>query len=356
MKYIVYLTTNLVNNKIYVGVHGTENPNVFDGYLGNSINRNKPSCINHPKEPFHYAVKKYGFDSFRRNTLQVFDTEEEALDLEALIVNKEFIAREDTYNITLGGGLPPRADKKVYQYDLNGNFIQEWDSLTQAANKYQTSGNLIGISANHKRTAANFLWSFSKVDKLDVSEYSVYNPKIPVYLYDIDKKFIKSYESMSDCYRDLNITLSRVQRAVKLGNLVNNYYLSLQLSGTFIKPVIKPITGDIHQYSIDGKYIQSFTDEKQLKPEFNIYEVNRSIKLDKAYHGFIWVRGEKLDSVPSKENKIHKSRKIGQYTLDNELVKIWNTVRECRKEFPNVSKVLSGVAKHCHNYLFKYLE
>ena len=27
MKYIVYQTINTVNNKIYIGVHGTENPN-----------------------------------------------------------------------------------------------------------------------------------------------------------------------------------------------------------------------------------------------------------------------------------------------------------------------------------------
>ena len=37
MKYIVYLTKNKESkingiNRIYVGVHKTENPNVFDGY------------------------------------------------------------------------------------------------------------------------------------------------------------------------------------------------------------------------------------------------------------------------------------------------------------------------------------
>ena len=44
MKYIVYLTTNLKSqidgiNRIYVGVHGTENPNIFDGYIGCGIYR-----------------------------------------------------------------------------------------------------------------------------------------------------------------------------------------------------------------------------------------------------------------------------------------------------------------------------
>lgn len=32
-KYIVYQTTNKINNKIYIGVHGIENEK-FDGYLG----------------------------------------------------------------------------------------------------------------------------------------------------------------------------------------------------------------------------------------------------------------------------------------------------------------------------------
>ena len=33
MKYIVYQTINKINNKIYIEVHKTENPEVFDGYL-----------------------------------------------------------------------------------------------------------------------------------------------------------------------------------------------------------------------------------------------------------------------------------------------------------------------------------
>ena len=75
MKYIVYLTTNTVNNKIYIGVHGTEDPYIFDGYIGNSINifETNPE-LKHPKLPFHKAVKKYGYSAFRRITLKVFDT------------------------------------------------------------------------------------------------------------------------------------------------------------------------------------------------------------------------------------------------------------------------------------------
>lgn len=36
MKYIVYQTTCKINNKIYIGVHGTEIDG-FDGYIGNGV-------------------------------------------------------------------------------------------------------------------------------------------------------------------------------------------------------------------------------------------------------------------------------------------------------------------------------
>jgi group I intron endonuclease len=90
MKYIVYQTTNLVNGKIYVGVHHTENPNVFDGYLGSGKILLK-------------AVKKCGYDSFNRETLSVHDKPEDAYDEERKIVDKVFTERSDTYNLVNGG-------------------------------------------------------------------------------------------------------------------------------------------------------------------------------------------------------------------------------------------------------------
>lgn len=55
-------------------------------------------------------------------------------------------------------------------------------------------------------------------------------------------------------------------------------------------------------------------------------------------------------------NKIYVGGTTDSTIFDGTLVYIFNTVREARKEFPNVSKVLNRTAKHCHNYYFKYLE
>jgi hypothetical protein len=78
--------------------------------------------------------------------------------------------------------------------------------------------------------------------------------------------------------------------------------------------------------------------------------------MGEQYKGFLWLRGEKQNYVKPYKKPKCSARKIGQYTMDNKLVKVFNTVREARKEFPNVSKVLNGSANHCHNYKFKYLE
>lgn len=86
--YSVYKITNTVNDKIYIGVHKTENIN--DSYKGSgTIIRN--------------AHKKYGKENFIKEILAVFSTKEEAYNLEKELVNEEFITRGDTYNLKPGG-------------------------------------------------------------------------------------------------------------------------------------------------------------------------------------------------------------------------------------------------------------
>ena len=163
MKYIVYLTENIQNNKIYVGVHKTENPDIFDGYYGNGINIKDQSKLKHPKEPFHYALKKYGFKNFRRNTIKVFDTLEEALELEKQIVDQDFINRKDTYNITLGGGMPLIKQVIVYQFSLDGTLLNSYESIKSASKIINIDDFAIGYAIKNKTTSGGYLWATTKL-------------------------------------------------------------------------------------------------------------------------------------------------------------------------------------------------
>lgn len=136
MKHIVYITVNKINNKVYIGVHQTENPDIFDNYLGCGVYANSPKTYRKCNTPFAAAVHKYGPKNFRRYTLKIFDTRKEALQLEGILVDEKFIKKTSNYNCIVGGGAPPILAKKIYQYDLSGKLIKEWPSLKSAADFY----------------------------------------------------------------------------------------------------------------------------------------------------------------------------------------------------------------------------
>jgi len=86
--YTVYKTTNLINSKIYIGVHKTTNPN--DRYFGSGT-------------AIKQALKKYGKHNFKKDVLHIFETRQEMIDKEIEIVTKDFIRQKTNYNQSTGG-------------------------------------------------------------------------------------------------------------------------------------------------------------------------------------------------------------------------------------------------------------
>lgn len=86
--YYLYRITNLINGKIYVGVHKTDN--IDDGYMGSGL-------------LIRRAIEKYGIENFEKNIIQYFNSAEEMFEAESQIVNEEFVADDSTYNLKEGG-------------------------------------------------------------------------------------------------------------------------------------------------------------------------------------------------------------------------------------------------------------
>ena len=64
--------------------------NLDDGYMGSGLAIRK-------------AIEKYGLENFKKDILCECSSFDEMNQKEAEIVNSEFVAREDTYNLSVGG-------------------------------------------------------------------------------------------------------------------------------------------------------------------------------------------------------------------------------------------------------------
>ena len=84
MFYYLYEIKNLVNSKIYVGVHKTRNMN--DGYMGSG-------------KVIRSAIEKYGIENFQKVILETFGDTKAMYAREKEVVTEEFLAREDVYNL-----------------------------------------------------------------------------------------------------------------------------------------------------------------------------------------------------------------------------------------------------------------
>lgn len=124
--YTVYLTTNTVNSRFYIGVHKTTNPN--DRYLGSGL-------------ALKNAIKKYGRKVFVKKVLHSFKTSSEAYSKEKELVTTELIGGGETYNLAIGG-VPsinwPKGDRA--RTALRAEAHPMWGSHNPEANARRSEG------------------------------------------------------------------------------------------------------------------------------------------------------------------------------------------------------------------------
>ena len=354
-KWIVYCTTNITNGKIYIGVHKT-NPEVFDGYIGCNVKINHPSSYMRPTTPFQFAVKKYGPNNFKRAILQIFESEKEAFDLEAQLVNLEFVKRKDTYNAALGGN-GGRPGRKVYQFDFNGNLIKTWENVSEICEFYNLMWLSVWNAINYKLSRKGFYWSYSET--INVSEYCN-NAGTVVYQYDGEShKLTSIYDSIHEASRVNNTKMDSIQRSIKCGYKTNGYYYSTScLSEYSGKETVNIRNKKLYIYSLNGDFIIELQNTKdamkffKTKTTAHIQMALRSGKPYKEYQISL-TRVEKMN--PTCDLRKLK-KKVGQYSETGDLIKTYDSVTSARKEHgAGVSRCLKGQQQKCHNFIFKYI-
>lgn len=113
----------------------------------------------------------------------------------------------------------------------------------------------------------------------------------------------------------------------------------------------------IYCYELNGEFYKKYLRFKDVKLDlnFNKPDLKRAIKNNLELMGYYWSYS-KYDNICLEDSEfdINTPRKVYQYTLDGDFVREWDSITECRKEFPSVLQVCLGKRNHCHKFKFSF--
>ncbi|NQY43057.1 MAG: GIY-YIG nuclease family protein [Legionellales bacterium] len=136
------------------------------------------------------------------------------------ILNPVKIIRDETYKQRLSdglkkayaNGLEPHNKQEVHMYDLSGNYLKSFDSITEASQEFNTDPSGICAALNGRAySAQKHLWSTSKLDKIKIPKknYQVRS----VVQYDMNNVKLREWESVKIAEQTLSI--SNIHRAAR---------------------------------------------------------------------------------------------------------------------------------------------
>lgn len=347
MKYIVYLTKNnksKINgiNRIYIGVHATEDPEVFDGYLGNGIIKSQVGTYKYPKTPLQWAVKKYGANSFERITLFVYDNKENAYKKKHELADEHFINSSYTYNVEVGD-----ETKRLYQFNYDGKLVKTWDSFEECADFYGYPINRFYGMVKDKCGFLNSYWSIYPA--IDKSNYTVKHISI-LHLYNIEGKLMREFTSYEECAKFIQCTISDIKYAIKNQTAINStYYVSNKMTEQFLP---KPRKNYMYQtyYVYKG---DEFLGEYVGKGLMNAIKLHSWAKISKIFSEY---QGHYEDYYIMIGHPKH-SISIDVYTNQGEFIEKLNSLDELASKYnipkAKVKRIQRG-ERYFGDYVIKY--
>lgn len=174
-------------------------------YVGQTIRNYKIRWQQHKQQAKerHYALynalNKYGIDNFYPILIEECENEKLNEREQYWIKQCHTKIEEDGYNLTDGGDTPSRyMCKPVYQYTLEGEYIQSFPSIIEV--QYQlgiSTGNISRALKSESKESHGFLWSDTKYTTLPKDCHkSCYRTKISQY--DKDGKYIQTFTSLRE--------------------------------------------------------------------------------------------------------------------------------------------------------------
>ena len=108
-------------------------------------------------------------------------------------------------------------EKKVFQYSLEGKFLKEWKSVTEASiNLSILICDISYCALGNKHTAGNFQWRYEKFDEIlefNKKQNRISKSKV-INQYDLEMNFIKEWKGSREPSEKLNVNRGAIRNCL----------------------------------------------------------------------------------------------------------------------------------------------
>ena len=178
-------------------------------YIGSSLNIKK-RLRHHRRELLKGVhdnkIMQNSFNKYKECFYEIVETLNSNIDnlelrkIEALWIKKIKSNSNLQDHVSGIGGI---CNKTIFQYNLDGSFIKEWNSAMEASRELNLNYGPIHACANpnvkQSKSAYGFIWSYEYLENINYSNNTGQNlDTVKVYFYKITGEFEKEFESLSD--------------------------------------------------------------------------------------------------------------------------------------------------------------
>ena len=402
----IYITTNHINGKRYIGQRKYDKQGKWKDYLGSGVVLSK-------------AITKYGIENFSKEIIEECNSKKELNEREKYWISYyNAVNSNDFYNIASGGDggntLVGYTDKqlkihsKVLSHALKGVVNQGIDNpnakqviclnnmkifdTTVEAGKYggvcdvtiQSCCKGITHTAGIDPTTCERLqWEYYYPNK----EYELKNStkknnhpnikKVICYttreIFDSAKEASKKYNisesGIRSCCNFKYSAYGTLSDGTRLQWFYYDYYLSddFNINSHQIKIKNSDVKIPVYMYDFNGNFIKGFKTQAEANEYLGNHKNGTSQILsccrDKkpSAFGYIWrfYKKDKIDSIDIKNRVRNKS--VLQYSLSMELLNEFENTKEASNYLVNDDSYISGIRNCCNNriktaygYIWKY--
>lgn len=194
----------------------------------------------------------------------------------------------------------------IYQFDLDGNFIAEYESANHAklSNENWNTGVTLGCCRGKFKQGYGYLWRFKRdipdidaMKNIDIDFSRKRMEREHILQFDLNGNFIQEYISCIMAAESVDGTADSIGKACKGKIKTSAGYMWMykkDYNGT--PPVFKPRpTEHVFQYDLDGNFIAEYESSMQAAELFGLHyrSINNACRgIQKTCGGYIWKRSK----------------------------------------------------------------